>query len=76
MSRSQLEAFRSMTVQERWKLQVELMNAAWEEMETLAPEELTRRMDYLNRTHEEGNRRILERFRSLKHGSSPSLHRS
>ena len=66
MSRAQLEAFRKMTPGERWKLQVELMDAAWAEMEKLPPDELRRRLEYLRRSHEEGNRRISERFRALK----------
>ena len=66
MSREQLEAFRRMSPAERWKLQVELMDAAWEEMEKLPAEEFRRRMEYLRLSHEEGNRRIAERFRSLK----------
>lgn len=66
MSSDQIEAFRRMSPAERWKLQVELMDAAWEDLEKLPLEELRRRMEYLRRSHEEGNRRIAERFRSLQ----------
>ncbi len=65
-SREQIEAFRRMLPADRWKLQVELMDAAWEDLEKLPVEELRRRMEYLRLSHEEGNRRIAERFRSLQ----------
>jgi len=66
MSCEQLDAFRRMSPAERWKLQVELMDAAWEDLEKLPAEEFRRRMEYLRLSHEEGNRRIAERFRSLQ----------
>ena len=66
MSREQLEAFRRMSPSERLKLQVALMDAAWEDLEKLPAEEFRRRMEYLRLSHEEGNRRIAERFRSLQ----------
>ncbi len=64
-SREQIEAFRRMSPAERWKLQVELMDAAWTALQRLPPDEFRRRMEYLRRSHEEGNRRIEERFRAL-----------
>ena len=69
MGQEQVEAFRNMTPSERWKLQVRLMDSAWEEMLKLDATELSRRLDYLNRQHEIGNQRIIDRFRSLRHGA-------
>ena len=74
MSREQLASFRQMTVSERWKRQIDLLNSAWEEMERLSDEEFALRIRYLNRLHDEGNQRILDRFRSLENAASTSPH--
>ncbi len=70
MGRSQIEWYRGLSAAERWALLARQMDAAWERLAALPPETRARWMAELNRRHEEGNERLLRKFREL-HGASP-----
>jgi hypothetical protein len=57
-SREQIEAFRRMTPQERWKITAQLMEFAWRSLLALDPEERERRLAAARREHDVSNEAI------------------
>lgn len=62
-SREQIEAFRRMPPEERWKVTVELMEFAWRSLLELPPEERERRLDLARRRHCESNEALAAALR-------------
>jgi len=54
-SREQIEAFRRMTPEERWKISAQLMEFAWRSLLALVPEERERRLELARRQHRLSN---------------------
>jgi hypothetical protein len=57
-SREQIEAFRRMTPQERWKITAQLMEFAWRSLLALDPDERERRLEAARRQHRLSNEAI------------------
>ena len=57
-SREQLEAFRRMTPEERWKITAELMEIAWRSLLVLDPAERERRLALAREQHRLSNEAI------------------
>ena len=55
---AQIEAFRKMTPQERWKITADLMELAWRALVRLTPEERERRLAVARRHHDLSNEAI------------------
>ena len=70
MGAEQLDLYRRLTPSERWQMLAQLMDAAWSDLQRLPPQEQVHRWEYLRRSHEEGNQRLLLHLR--KHGNATS----
>ena len=57
-SKEQIEAYRRMTPQERWKITSDLMEFAWRSLLALDPEERERRLEAARRQHHLSNEAI------------------
>jgi hypothetical protein len=57
-SKEQIEAYRRMTPQERWRVTAELMEFAWRSLLALPPEERERRLEAARRQHRLSNEAI------------------
>lgn len=58
-SPEQIEAFRRMTSEERWKIFSQLMDFAWRSLLTLDPKERERRLEIARRHHRLSNEAIV-----------------
>jgi hypothetical protein len=58
-SRQQIEAFRRMSPEERWKITSKLMELAWRDLRRLSPEERERRLAVARRNHRLSNDAIV-----------------
>jgi hypothetical protein len=58
-SKEQIELFRRMTPEERWKITVQLMEFAWRSLLALAPAERERRLELARRQHRLSNEAIV-----------------
>lgn len=58
MSPAQIESFRRMTPEERWKITSQLMEFAWRSLLALDPEERERRLEIARRHHQLSNEAI------------------
>ena len=58
LSTSQIEAFRRMTPEERWRITAELMEFSWRYLLTLDPAERERRLEIARRHHRLSNEAI------------------
>lgn len=58
-SREQIEAYRRMTPQERWRITAQLMEFAWRSLLALEPEERERRLEAARRQHRLSNEAIV-----------------
>ena len=63
MSDAQLELYRRMTIEERWRITEELMTLAWRSLQDLSYEDRERRLQLARREHEEGNQALLRALR-------------
>jgi hypothetical protein len=59
----QIEAFRNMPPQERWRLVEMLMDFAWEQLKQLPPEEMERRLAIDLKRHDDSDEEMLRRLR-------------
>jgi len=62
-SQEQIEAFRRMTPQERWKITKELMDSAWQRLLVLPAEERERRLEAARREHRLSNEAIVSQLK-------------
>jgi len=58
-SREQIEAFRRMSPQERWKITTQLMEFAWRSLLALDPVERERRLELVRRQQRISNEAIV-----------------
>ncbi len=58
-SKEQIEAYRRMTPQERWKITAELMEFAWRALLVMTPVERERRLEVARRHHRLSNEAIV-----------------
>jgi hypothetical protein len=58
-SKEQIEAYRRMTPQERWKITADLMELAWRTLLALTPEDRERRLELARRQHDLSNEAIV-----------------
>jgi hypothetical protein len=63
LSEAQLEAYRSMTVEERWQEVEALMTLAWRFLKALPHEEAERRLAYDREQHDKSDAIILDYLR-------------
>jgi vacuolar-type H+-ATPase subunit B/Vma2 len=66
LSEEQIEAYRKMTVEERWREVEALMDLAWRYLKELPHEELERRLAYDRQQHDEADARVLEHLRRFQ----------
>lgn len=59
-SREQIEAFRRMTPEERWKITAQLMEFAWRSLLELDPAERERRLELARMQHRLSNEAIVD----------------
>jgi hypothetical protein len=60
LSKERLEAYRRMTPQQKWAETCELIDAGWQILLSLSPEERERRLEIMRREHEAGNDAIVK----------------
>ncbi len=60
-----LERYRRMTPEERFEVFRKLMDFAWQSMLELPQDERSRRLEWIDREHAEGNDRIEAKLRTL-----------
>jgi hypothetical protein len=63
LSREQIEAYRRMSQEERWREVEALMTLAWESLKALPPEEVERRLREDERRHDEADEVMREHLR-------------
>lgn len=63
LSEAQIEAYRRMTVEERWREVEELMSFAWRFLKELPEEEVERRLAYDREQHDQADEIILDHLR-------------
>jgi len=62
-SKEQLEAFRRMTPEERWRITSQLMDLAWRTLVELPHEERERRLEAARRQHQLSNEAIIAKLK-------------
>lgn len=63
LSREQVEAYRAMSPEERWREVEALMDLAWRTLQQLPDEEVARRLALDRKWHDEGDEIMLEHLR-------------
>ena len=63
LSDAKIEAYRRMSIEERWREVEELMTLAWRSLLELPEEERLRRLAAIREEHEAGNALLLEQLR-------------
>jgi hypothetical protein len=63
LSDAQIDAYRRMTPDERWRIVEELMTLAWRSLLELPPDERERRLALIREEHDASNAAILEFLR-------------
>jgi hypothetical protein len=65
LSEAKLEAYRKMTVEERWREVEALMTDSWRFLKELPGDEMRRRLSLARAAKEESDRAMLEHLRNL-----------
>jgi hypothetical protein len=63
LSEEQLESYRRMSVEERWRITEELMTLAWRALLEMPYEERERRLQLAREEHDRSNQALLESLR-------------
>jgi hypothetical protein len=65
LSQAQIEAYRKMTQEERWREVEALMTFAWRYLQQLPKDEVARRLAYDQRQHDEADEIMLAHLRKF-----------
>jgi len=65
LSKEQIHRYREMGPEERYQLFLEIAGYAWHCLDADGPEKAEKRWDLIRRQHDEGSRRLEEKFSQL-----------